>query len=476
MIKNTDINFIFDKAGRYLKDLSASIAPLFAITLPLVIGAVGMSVDIAHAYLVRERLGHALDAAALAAAAASNADADILQKVEDFFYANYPPEKLGVTYDLKVELVDDDVNVSASAVYHTTFIRLIGIDQIAVSAYTSVRREVKGLEVVLVLDYTGSMATSYGGKKNSVRLQEAATLFINTLFNRAENPELIKIGIVPYSTSVNVGPYGLGENPDGSGYDTPFVNNPLNLDYEIQGYSGDNRSLKWGGCVLTEGYSNDVSDFEGPWDMYRWCRDPGTDAPICDTKSVCVKYSGKKCVQYEQQPNEPHPNNICPTASIVPLTNNRQVLLTAIDDMDYPAGHTLGNYGMVWGWRVISPEFPFTEGVAYENEDWRKAVIMMTDGDNTMHGTYSAYGDTNAHNVRVAQLNQRFEETCNNMKDKNILIYTVTFTSSINNTTKGYYRRCASQESNYYDSPDPDDLVEVFGRIGRELSNLHIRR
>lgn len=450
--------------SRYFKSGTGSIAPLFAITLPIVVGAVGMAIDIAQAYLVRERLSHALDAAALAAAAATSDDANLQEKVEDFFYSNYPPEKIGITYDLIVEVNGDDIDVSASADYYTTFLRVLGIQEIPVDAFTSVRREVKGLEVVMVLDYTGSMGSYYSGKRNIERLQEAATLFINTIFERASNPDLVKIAIVPYSTSVNVGPYGLGEYPDGSYYDDPFVNNPLDLEYEVSNYYGDNRSYEWGGCVLTDGYDDDVSDHDGPWDMYRWCRNDA-DYPVCD---YYYRY-------YQRHPRR-RPNYICPTVPLVPLTNNQEQLLDTIDAMDYPKGHTLGNYGMVWGWRVISPDYPFTEGVEYDDIRWRKAVLMMTDGNNTMHYTYSAYGDTDDHSVGVGDLNERFEETCTNMKDEDILIYTVTFTSSISDNTKGYYRRCASQESQYFDSPDPDDLVDIFGRIGRELSNLHIRR
>lgn len=465
------------KLNRYWFENAGSIAPLFAVTLPVVIGAVGMGVDMAQAYLVRERLGNALDAATVAAAASAENDEDIESKVEDFFYANYPPEKIGVTYDLAVDIDGDDVHVSASADYYTTFISVLGIDEIPVKASTSVRREVKGLEVAMVLDYTGSMGSYYYGKKNSVRLQEASTSFIETLFSRADEPELVKIGIIPYSTSVNVGSYGLGEYPDGSYYGEPFVNNPMGLDFEILNYSGDSRSQEWGGCVITDGYDEDVTDHAGPWDMYRWCRDPdNNDYPICHYRNVCVKYRGRRCVEYERRPRETHPNSYCPTAPIVPLTSDEDILLDAIDDMDYPRGNTLGNYGMVWGWRVLSSEYPFTEGVEYDNEQWRKAVIMMTDGNNTMNSNYSAYGSTSSHSVRVTQLNNRFLETCENMKEQGIIIYTVTFTSNISATTKGYYKSCATQESYYYDSPDPDDLVDIFGRIGRELSNLHITK
>src|SRR3546814_6603876 len=37
---------------------------------------------------------------------------------------------------------------------------------------------------------------------------------------------------------------------------------------------------------------------------------------------------------------------------------------------------------MVWGWRVISPDAPFTEGLPYNTPKYDKVVVLMTDGVN----------------------------------------------------------------------------------------------
>ncbi len=459
------LNKAKEKIHGYCKDRSGATAIMVGVSLPILIGATGMALDLAQAYLVRERLSHALDAAALAAAASATEDSEVNQKVQDFFNANYPPEKLGVTYNLSIDIEGDDIYVSAYADYITTFLNLLGISEITVAADASVRKEVKGLEVVLVLDYTGSMGASYGGKTNIARLQEAATLFINTLFERTDNPEFLKIGIVPYSTAVNVGPYGLGYDPDDNYYDVAFVNNPQDLDFVLSGSTEE-----WAGCVQDTDDGYDTEDHEGPWDMYRWCRDPDDDDLLCDKKW------NKKKKRYDPKHD---PNYICPLAHITPLTNDQDMLLEAIDNMNYPNGHTYGNIGMVWGWRVLSPEYPFTEGVEYDDVRWRKAIVMMTDGVNTMNGTYSAYGPTNDHDVSAGDLNVKMEDTCTAMKEqeKPVIIYTVTFTQGVSGAAKPYYQRCAEEdgEGKWFDAPDPDDLVDVFGRISNELSNLHIR-
>ena len=53
----------------------------------------------------------------------------------------------------------------------------------------------KKLELALALDNTGSMASN----NNIQALKNATESFINILFDRTSRPELIRIGMVPYS-------------------------------------------------------------------------------------------------------------------------------------------------------------------------------------------------------------------------------------------------------------------------------------
>ena len=82
---------------------------------------------------------------------------------------------------------------------------------------------------------------------------------------------------------------------------------------------------------------------------------------------------------------------------------------------------------MVWGYRVLSPEQPFIEGAEYSNDQWDKVALIMTDGNNTMSNVYSAYGRSNEHSLDADDLDDRFADTCSNMKASGILIYAVTF-------------------------------------------------
>lgn len=464
----------------YAAGRAGSLMPAFALLLPVIIGSVGMSMDMGQAYLVRQRLGGALDASALAAAAAETEEDAIRSRVEDFFEANYPEEKIGTAYDLDVEVSDEDIIVSASADYKTSFMRVLGVDTLTVKSRATVHREVRGLEVVLVLDNTGSMATN----DNIGALRTASQNFVNILFERAGNPEDIKIGLVPYANSVRVGRYGLGQNPDGTTYGdgSVFVTLPSGVTYSTS-HDTTNQS-RWYGCVIehnpsgwninignNDPYPDDVSDdYEGPWDIYRYSdRTSSTQQQCTGTgKNKQCTYVTTYGIQLQSQVNSG-----CPYANILPLSSDQDDILADINTMQ-AHGSTLGNIGMVWGYRLLSPDKPFTEGHDWDSQRWKKAVVMMTDGDNTMDSKYSSFWLTDANNITVSTLNSRYAEVCEALKEKGVLIYTVTFTSNISENTKDFYRDCATTPSQYYDAPTQEQLINVFEQISRELSTLHI--
>lgn len=435
---------------RFFNDRRGVTLTVFALLIPVIMAGTGIAVDSARGFLVKKRLAQALDAAALATAGSSGDEAALEARMNAYFYSNFEDDRFADVTDLTMTNIDSQITIEATARMETIFMKIFNRDYIDVAAQTVVQKELRGIEVVLVMDNTGSMSEN----NNIEALRTAATNFVDIMFERAPDPGVIKIGLVPYSTSVNVGPYGLGLNPDGSVYGdgSAFVNNPHDLSYTTSS-SGSN----WLGCVI-EGEPEDITDHEGPWNMYRYCRDED-DNPYCDTWWGWPIFG---------------PNYICPRSHVTPLSSDQTLLLDRIDSMR-ASGNTLGNYGMVWGWRVISPEFPFEEGAEWNDDEWRKAVIMMTDGENLMHPSYSAYARTWDHDIGNDDLNDKFADICEAMKDDEILIYTITFTSSIDENTKDFYRDCATDSTKYYDTPSQEDLIETFEAISRELSNMYIK-
>jgi len=446
---------ILKKLLHYVRDTSGVNAMIFALVLPSMLAAGGMAVDLANAYNVKNKLAQALDKAALATANSLGSEEELRIIAQNFFHANFRIDGLGSAIDPVVTFTDTTVTVSASANVDMMFMGVFGKEAMTVEGETEVTRELSGIEVAMVLDVTGSMAGS-----NIVALKSASTSFINTLFDRITDDDLIRISIVPYSSSVNVGPYGLGEDLDGSYYGSAFVNKPSSDEFKTPNniiYHPTDR-YNWKGCVLAEDNPDDTLDStEDGFEMYRYAR-------------YCSSYRYGRCRSYYS-----YPNTNCPSAPIVPLTNNQDQLLGTIDSLT-PAGHTYGNFGMLWGWRTVSPQEPFTEGVDYDDPEWKKAVVMMTDGRNTMHDWYSAYGKTNSHGINASDLNERFEDICENMKAEGIIIYTITFQSGVDESTKDYYRNCATNTSFYEHAPNDAELQAIFDKIANQLSKLHISR
>jgi len=443
---------------KYFKSNKAAISIVFALSLSMIIASAGIATDLALAYNAKNRLMNALDKAALAVGSSSGDEVALQVVMEKFFNANYPSNKFGTPFDLQLTITDGNIiDVSASVRVNTLFMTIFGKDYIDISGSSQVVRELAGIEAVLVLDVTGSMAGS-----NISALKTAATNFVNIMFDEISDIEYLKIGIVPYADTINVGRYGIGQNADGSYYNTGFVDNPTTDPYvtpasNIQYGSGTN---DWWGCVIERTADGEqMSDASYPnWDMYRYPR-------------ICLKSSWYGCYQYAT------PNYGCNTAKIQPLTNNQSSLLTSINSLP-TSGNTYSHLGMVWGWRVISPTFPFTEGVEYDDEKWSKTVILMTDGDNTIDGTYSTEGRTGDTGVSTnsTQENNKLAQVCEDMKANDIRIYTITFQSNINETTRSYYRNCATSTSMYYNAPSSDDLIIVFEKIADQLSKLHISK
>lgn len=464
---------------KYWKQAKASMLATFAIVLPVVIGAAGVALDISEAYLVRQRLSAALDSSALAAAAMETEEAEISARVADFFAANYPEDKIGTTYDLNTTVDGDNVTVSAKADFNTSFMHLFGYDKITVASRTTVTREVQGLEVALVLDNTGSMSSN----NNIDALRTASHNFVQIMFDRASDPEDIKIGLVPYSSSVRIGTYGFGEYPDGSPYGggDSFIVDENGIDIDPSRYTTNYNARKtdsdnWYGCIIeanadgwdeaisnNDPYPLDVNDHAGPWEIYAYG----------DYQQSCTGWGWYRTCTNTGWDVNTYPNRNCPRTQIVPLSSDEQGLYDAISTMQ-AGGYTYGNVGMEWGYRLLSPEAPFQEGQSWTNPAWRKAIIMMTDGNNTMEQNYSYYWRTDNHNIGVNDLNNRFAEVCTMLKDQGVLVYTVTFTSNINSSTKDYYRNCASSSAQYFDAPSQADLISVFETISKQLANLHI--
>ena len=214
-----------DQKGAAYITVAGSIVSLVAV--------IGVATDSSVAYMVNNRLSAALDAGLLAAAQetadlgdqdygvrtlGSGGSLDDLQTAfERFFAANFPDGYMGTTqvrYSLAFDSATNTVDARATAVVPTSFMQVVDIDELEVSATADVVGSSGGMEVVLVLDVTGSMR---GGTKIE-DLRDAAESLLDTLYGHSEAEPVhtisnLFVGLVPYSTTVNINPAALDGVP-----------------------------------------------------------------------------------------------------------------------------------------------------------------------------------------------------------------------------------------------------------------------
>ncbi len=208
MFSAFDFRFRSSKAVSFRGNKDGSIAIIFAAVILVLTMAAGVAMDYARAARLSTITTTALDAAVLAAArdlAAGASSADVEQTARNFFNASIANNNLvGVSFsNLQVQQdpQNDRVNISVDASMETAFVRIAGIDSVnfgesAVAAFAS-----KDIELAMMLDVSGSM----GGSK--IRdLRDAATDLVEIL-NSGSPQNDVRIGMVPYSTSVNAGSY-----------------------------------------------------------------------------------------------------------------------------------------------------------------------------------------------------------------------------------------------------------------------------
>jgi Flp pilus assembly protein TadG len=432
----------FVRAFRSARDGSVAIA--FGLSfIPLII-AVGVGIDLGRAYVAKNRLLHTADSAGLAIGAAYASGQDLNLVLSNYFTANFASDNLATVTSsaYSVNEAETVITVTAEAVVQTTFMKIAGINSVTVSASSQVTRSETGIEVVLVLDNSGSMA---GSKLTS--LKTASNSLVDILFGDDAAPTNLKIGLVPFSNNVNIGPSNTGYVTDTSIYDWG--------------------TTSWGGCTLANVTDdNDTKDdMTGGWTPFYWADDSNNN----------WYYSGGYHIS-----SSATPNRYCPSQALTPLTNSKTTLTTAIDAM-VAYGGTHINWGAIWGWRVISPSEPFTEGVAYGTEGWAKAVIILTDGANTAYSyVYDAFGYPSQGWLGVTsvsdvedELDNRLATICTNMKAQDITVYTITFDLS-DPTTQAIFEACATDSNKYYDSPTTAELERTFRAIAAELKKLRI--
>ncbi|BDQ34884.1 VWA domain-containing protein [Pseudodesulfovibrio portus] len=143
--------------------------------------------------------------------------------------------------------------------------------------------------------------------------------------------------------------------------------------------------------------------------------------------------------------------------------------------------------GIKWARHILTPEAPYTQGG--DKEDFRKIMILLTDGDTEdgeCGGPYRAYyrpnnywtnayfgsGRNDAHCEDAGVLNADMLAEAQLAKDAGIEIFTIRFGSSDNVDIELMKQVASSKpgtDDHYFDAPSVYDIPDVFKQIGKQL-------
>jgi Flp pilus assembly protein TadG len=420
---------LFTFAGRRIGSLRGdergATAMIFAITLFALVMMLGLAVDVGRAIHTKTKIANALDGAALAAAKSLHDGAvtttDIAALARRYFDTNVTLN-FGTVSDFEATIDKDNstVRLTAMADVPTAFAKVGGFDRFRFPTTSAAAFDPKDIEVGLSLDVTGSMCSPCTKIDD---LRAAASDMVDILMPASKtSTNKVRVGLAPFAAGVNAGSYAR---------------------------------------PATNKRSPDTCVFE------RDGADQATDA--APTAGAYLKVAGDKGVVATR--------DNCPDgAEVTALSDDSRTLKRAIGRLK-SGGSTAGHLGTAWAWYLVSPEWSpvwpaASQPVAYGDKKTIKAVVLMTDG---VYNTFGGQCDRACSNTSAQARDSQdvAHRLCQNMKDKNIKVYSIGFKLD-DPRAENVLRDCASSALTFYRAEDGDQLRRAFRQIAEDLLRLRL--
>ena len=348
---------------RRVEDGALLVFGLLLFVLMLMLG--GFAVDLMRYENTRVKLQNALDRSTLAAAALSQTK-DREAVVRDYM------AKAGLSDQLASVSVTAGQNATAvTAVGRADtkpfFLHMLGIEEFDALGRSKAEQSITNLEIVLVLDVSGSMKTN----DKIGRLKIAANQFIDTILDNDPNHRA-SITIVPYNAQVNIGA-------------------DLVSKFNITHNNGvaDNNCIE----IPAEAFASLALSQTDPLPMMAYADiATGTDRSDIYVAPTHDKFAYPN---YDQA--------YCKTSAVnvVRLPNNDRNTLKAQINALQAGGNTSITLGMKWGATMIDPSMRpvYTDFIAegkipaniparpfaYDDGQSMKIIVLMTDGEHVAH-------------------------------------------------------------------------------------------
>lgn len=454
----------------FKRNEAGNVAMIAALTIIPIVAIAGFAVDFQVTTTQKARVQQAVDSAVLAATKSQQDGKDqayTTKEANDYFAGILNQSNNSGLTCTPITLVyiedTEEMEGTVSCSQKTTLSQVAGFQKLDFKVSSAATYGIGKLEIAFVFDVSGSMG-SYSRMDN---LKVAAREAVDTLLpleGYSGDPEDVRLAMVSYDTMVNAGPYFKA-----------VTNVDPERTYTYYGYIYEQttcRRYRNNGSCREWNY-----DWEGPY--YRsytinstcvWEREgsqrytdagPGHNQWLTPVTATFDAYNDRWTTDNGTNP-------WCNTNTPVPLTYNRTKLLDFIDDMT-PRSNTAGHIGQAWGWYLVSPEWnnvwpAGSKALPYDEPDATKVVIMMSDGEynQVRPGSGNPNSPTQARAV------------CDQMKAKEVVIYTVGFNAPTNGQAVLDY--CATNPAFAYRPTNGQELTEAYKSIARSISDLRISR
>ena len=410
---------------RLSQNLKAHVSVILAIAIIPIAIVAGFAIDFQMVTTKKTKAQYTLDAAIIAGTRKmqnSGTPQEVTLLVRQYFTAAMQSnEGLLVCEAPDVVINGQDISASTICSQATTLSAIAGVNEMKFKVYSASTFGIGMIDVVFVFDVSGSMI---GSRMTS--LKEAAVVAIDQLIpaNPAEGHEDdIRIAMVSYNNSLNAGDLfevATGESPSQTySYYHYYYRRYFNIPYHTT-------------CVFQRTGSEKYTDAL-----------PGSGQYV-----TAAEYWDR---------------NDCRNSEPVPLTNDNEVLVDYINDLD-PSGGTAGHLGVAWGWYMISPEWSSILPAApreYDAPDTAKAMILMTDG--SFNATIS-----NSQGSSTWQA----QKLCDNIKDKGVIIYSVAFQAP--SSGQAVLEYCSSGPEYFFSPENGQQLTQSYQAIATSISDLRL--
>jgi Flp pilus assembly protein TadG len=532
-------------ARRFCRDRRGVTSIVYGIVFTFVLLATAIAID--HARLVTEisRDQRALDAALLAATdrlGSDDEETSVPARAHKFYDENRRDSVPSHLADIQFDSESGEVSARTDTTWSSTLLKAFGYDTKRIGVTGRVVKGDGTAEIALVLDNSGSMAGTY-----IEDLKTAAGDLAEKVFAGVEGTEKVKVGIVPFAASVNVGAGNAGASwMDASGQSSIHFADLAEHRSRFDLFA--DLGVAWGGCVEVRPGTHAVTDSSPDGtdgdslfvpmfapdepDNHNDAGQSYNNNYIADDGGSCTPQvctcSGRRCAsgggtytltpsaspaeaqartcKYADGARPPSdrcsrgsfggagPNYMCTTRPVLPLSASRTEVETSISALTASGNTNIGE-GVAWGWRVLSPSAPFTEGRSYDDQENAKFMVVMTDGQSTYSSAsnhnrsrYGAYGyadpfdasaperlgTTYTSTAYVDVIDDNTRAVCANAKAAGITIFTIAFRLESDPATQALLRECASGVDKFFAASDGDALIQSFQNIGREISKLRI--